>query len=78
MISTVERFATHEVMNQPSTLENYNAFADDKPLNKAVRAVGADAFVIVEEYPEKTVVASNHHVGVTTPFRTAEQHSRGH
>lgn len=35
-------FATHEVMNQPGSLENYNAFRDDKPLFEAVRAFGAD------------------------------------
>ena len=30
-------FSTHEVMNQPGALENYNAYADDKPLVEAVR-----------------------------------------
>jgi putative acyl-CoA dehydrogenase len=35
-------FATHEVINQPSGLEDYNAFTDDKPLYDAVRAFGAD------------------------------------
>ncbi len=35
-------FATHEVMNQPGALENYNAFTADKPLVEAVRVFGAD------------------------------------
>ena len=35
-------FVTHEVMNQPGTLEDYNAFADDRPLCDAVRAFGGD------------------------------------
>ena len=26
-------YATHEVMNQPGALQNYNAFAEDKPLD---------------------------------------------
>jgi putative acyl-CoA dehydrogenase len=35
-------FATHEVLNQPSALEDYNAYSDDKPLVEAVRVFGAD------------------------------------
>lgn len=35
-------FATHEVMNQPGALEDYNAFADDKPLVAAARAFGTE------------------------------------
>ena len=37
-----EGFATHEVMNQPGALEDYNAFAGDEPLIEAVRVFGAD------------------------------------
>ncbi len=33
--------ATHEVLNQPGALENYNAYAEDVPLTEAVRAFGA-------------------------------------
>jgi putative acyl-CoA dehydrogenase len=35
-------YATHEVLNQPSELEGYDAFADDVPLVEAVRLFGAD------------------------------------
>jgi putative acyl-CoA dehydrogenase len=35
-------FATHEVLNQPGALEDYNACSDDKPLVEAVRVFGAD------------------------------------
>jgi putative acyl-CoA dehydrogenase len=35
-------FDTHEVLNQPSALENYNAYASDKPLVEAVRVFDAD------------------------------------
>jgi hypothetical protein len=35
-------FATHEVLNQPGALEDYNAYSDDKPLVEAVRVFGAD------------------------------------
>jgi putative acyl-CoA dehydrogenase len=34
-------FATHEVLNQPGALEDYNAYAHDKPLVEAVQALGA-------------------------------------
>ena len=32
-------FATHEVMNQPGALEDYDAYSDDQPLVEAVRVV---------------------------------------
>src|SRR4051794_11691044 len=35
-------FATHEVLNQPGALEDYNAYSDDNPLVAAVRVFGAD------------------------------------
>jgi putative acyl-CoA dehydrogenase len=35
-------FATHDVLNQPGALEDYNAYSDDKPLVEAVREFGAD------------------------------------
>ncbi len=35
-------FATHEVLNQPHALEDYDAYSDDIPLVEAVRAFGAD------------------------------------
>lgn len=35
-------FATHEVMNQPSALENYDLYSGDKPLRDAVRVFGAE------------------------------------
>ena len=35
-------FATHEVMNQPSALEDYDLYSDDKPLRDAVHVFGAD------------------------------------
>src|SRR3954470_14078490 len=35
-------FATHEVMNQPGALEDYNAYSEDKPLVEAVRVFGAE------------------------------------
>jgi len=35
-------FATHEVMNQASALDNRNLYSDDKPLRDAVRVFGAD------------------------------------
>jgi putative acyl-CoA dehydrogenase len=35
-------FVTHEVLNQPGALEDYNAYSDDKPLVEAVRVFGAD------------------------------------
>ena len=35
-------YATHEVLNQPGALSDYNAFATDRPLTEAVRAFGAD------------------------------------
>jgi putative acyl-CoA dehydrogenase len=35
-------FATHEVMNQSSALEDYDLYSGDKPLRDAVRVFGAD------------------------------------
>jgi putative acyl-CoA dehydrogenase len=35
-------FATHEVLNQAGALQNYDAYASDKPLVEAVQAFGAD------------------------------------
>ena len=35
-------YATHEVLNQPGALEDYDAYSGDKPLVEAVRAFGAD------------------------------------
>ena len=35
-------FATHEVVNQPGALEDYNAYLADKPLVEAARVFGAD------------------------------------
>src|SRR5215211_2533577 len=35
-------FATHEVMNQPGALEDYDAYSEDKPLVEAVRVFGAE------------------------------------
>src|SRR5262245_24094159 len=37
-----DSYATHEVLNQPGTLADYNAFTTDRPLTEAVRAFGAD------------------------------------
>ena len=34
-------YATHEVLNQPGALEDYNAFAQDQPLVEATQAFGA-------------------------------------
>jgi putative acyl-CoA dehydrogenase len=34
-------YATHEVLNQPGALEEYNAFAQDQPLVEATLAFGA-------------------------------------
>jgi putative acyl-CoA dehydrogenase len=34
-------YATHEVLNQPGALQDYNAFAEDRPLAEAVQAFGA-------------------------------------
>ena len=31
-------YATHEVLNQPGSLADYNAFTTDRPLTEAVRA----------------------------------------
>jgi putative acyl-CoA dehydrogenase len=38
----VPGYATHEVLNQPGALEDYNAFAQDKALAEATQAFGAD------------------------------------
>jgi len=35
-------FSTHEVLNQPGALENYNGYSGDRPLVEAVREFGAD------------------------------------
>ena len=35
-------YATHEVLNQPGALANYDAYANDKPLVQAIKAFGAD------------------------------------
>jgi putative acyl-CoA dehydrogenase len=35
-------YATHEVMNQPGSLEGYDLYSDDKPLRDAVRVFGGD------------------------------------
>src|SRR4051794_3280267 len=35
-------YATHEVLNQPGALADYDTFAADRPLFEAVRAFGAD------------------------------------
>ena len=32
---------THEVLNQPGELSDHDAFAEDRPLVEAVRALGA-------------------------------------
>ncbi len=34
-------YATHEVLNQPPPLADYNAYATDPTLHSAVRAFGA-------------------------------------
>jgi putative acyl-CoA dehydrogenase len=34
-------YATHEVLNQPGTLDDYNAFAQDRALSSAMEAFGA-------------------------------------
>jgi len=33
-------YATHEVLNQPGSLADYDAYSDDKPLVEAVNAFG--------------------------------------
>jgi len=33
-------YATHEVLNQPGSLADYDAYSDDKPLVDAVNAFG--------------------------------------
>ena len=38
----MDRYATHEVLNQPGALESYNAYAGDQALVEAVRVFGAD------------------------------------
>lgn len=38
----MDGYATHEVLNQPGALENYNAYAGDQALVEAVRVFGAD------------------------------------
>ena len=40
----VSRFATHQVVNQPEPLENYNAYAQDVALNEAVAREGGSDF----------------------------------
>jgi putative acyl-CoA dehydrogenase len=35
-------YATHEVLNQPGTFEDYNAYSEDKPLVAAMRVFEAD------------------------------------
>lgn len=35
-------YATHEVLNQPGALTDYNAYAGDKPLVEAMKVFGAD------------------------------------
>jgi len=35
-------YTTHEVLNQPGPLHDYDAYAADVPLTEAVRAFGAD------------------------------------
>jgi putative acyl-CoA dehydrogenase len=37
-----DSYATHEVLNQPGILADYNAFTTDRPLTEAVRALGGD------------------------------------
>ena len=38
----ISGFSTHEVLNQPGALEDYNAFSDDVSLVEATRMFGAD------------------------------------
>ena len=38
----VSGFATHDVLNQPGALENYDAYCGDRPLVNAVRVFAAD------------------------------------
>ena len=33
-------YATHEVLNQPGSLADYDAYSDDQPLVEAVNAFG--------------------------------------
>ena len=33
-------YATHEVLNQPGSLADYDAYSDDKPLADAAKALG--------------------------------------
>ena len=39
---TAVGYATHEVMNQPGSLEDYDLYSADKPLSNAVRVFGGD------------------------------------
>ena len=39
--TTADGYATHDVLNQPGALENYNAFTGDKALADAVQVFGA-------------------------------------
>ncbi len=41
MTDTTSGYTTHEVLNQPGSLENYNAFAEDTALYEAVGVFGA-------------------------------------
>ena len=40
--ASLDGYSTHDVMNQPGVLLDYNAFTTDRPLTEAVKAFGAD------------------------------------
>ena len=40
MSSPTSVFETHEVLNQPPPLENYNLFSSDRALQEAVAQIG--------------------------------------
>lgn len=61
--------ATHEVLNQPPPLEDFNAWATDRPLREAVQAHGGC-------WAEPRLSASGWHVGSARVLELARQANR--
>lgn len=65
----MQRHATHEVLNQPPPLEDFNAWATDKPLREAVKVYGGC-------WAEPRLSASGWHVGSARVLELARQANR--
>ena len=62
-------YATHEVLNQPGALADYDAYASDKPLVQAIKVFGAD-------WADEVLQRAGRRVGSEKVQRLARQANR--